>query len=487
MTAGSLVGRTVGNYEVRAKIGEGGMGVVYLAEHPRITKKVAVKVLNASLQGDHDDHLRRFLNEARAASEIRSDHVIDIFDFGELPEGAPYLVMEWLEGEPLSNLIRTSGPVPVERALHILRGITRALAAAHQRGVVHRDLKPDNVFLVERNGDRDFVKVLDFGIAQLADTGENTRRTATGTLIGTPAYMSPEQCRGLRSVDHRSDIYSLGVIAYELTTGKLPFTAEGLGNLLLAHLFQTPPAPAELNPAVPADVSAAIMKALAKEQDQRFASATELLATLERGGKTVPPTEALPLPPAAAYRPTEVLGTSPRPQANTTLSRASTDLPAVSAAPPATAGSDLRARLLIPIGAVAVLAVSALVWYLRASSTPVATPAGDTTRGPIEQNRKQNRPVAGGAVTPPAPDAAPRPDPAVLAPTGGAATTQPTRPKRTTGTEDPTARTPAGALERDFPEPARSKTPGRKEQRKGIDEPGPARPRLELQTDFPSR
>ena len=225
-----LVGRTVGNYVVRRKVGEGGMGTVYLAEHPRISRRVAIKVLHPEMQRT-PGAAARFLTEARASSEIRNEHVIEILDFGEIQEGEPYLTMEWLEGSTLGERLRQEGKLPFARALHVLEGAGRALSAAHAKGVVHRDLKPDNVFLVERNGDRDFVKVLDFGIAKIVQREGSLAnfRTQTGAVLGTPPYMSPEQGNGAAGIDHRSDIYSLGVMAYELVTGRLPFIHDGWG------------------------------------------------------------------------------------------------------------------------------------------------------------------------------------------------------------------------------------------------------------------
>jgi hypothetical protein len=275
-----MIGRTVGNYVIRAQVGEGGMGIVYVAEHPQISRRVAVKVLHPG--NDRAPELvHRFFTEARAASDIRNEHIVDVLDFGQLPDGSPYLVMEWLEGQSLAALLLDVPVLAPARAARIVRGVTQALRAAHGKGVVHRDLKPDNVFLVPRDSDPDFVKVLDFGIAKLVAAGaSSTFQTQTGAIMGTPAYMSPEQCRGAKEIDHRSDIYSVGVMAYQMLTGRLPFAADSLGELLFKHLGETPVAPEAIVPSLPAGLSAIIERALAKEPDKRPTLA-ELAAAMD--------------------------------------------------------------------------------------------------------------------------------------------------------------------------------------------------------------
>jgi serine/threonine-protein kinase len=274
-----LIGRTIGNYVVQREIGQGGMGVVYLAEHPRIRRQVAIKVLlpqyskNAQVVG-------RFFNEAKAANEIRNEHIIDIIDFGELDDGASYITMEWLDGQSLGDLLDEVQKLPIDRAIHITRGIANALTAAHAHGIIHRDLKPDNIFLVTRNGDPFFVKVLDFGIAKLLGGEIATEvKTQTGAIIGTPAYMAPEQCRGI-NVDQRSDIYSLGIIMYRMLAGKLPFAGEALGELLLQQMTQTPTSLRAIDPTIPPAVDAAVLRALEKEPANRFQTVHELIAAL---------------------------------------------------------------------------------------------------------------------------------------------------------------------------------------------------------------
>jgi hypothetical protein len=296
-----VIGTTIGNYVVRDKIGEGGMGVVYVAEHPRIGRKVAIKVLLPEFS-QNPEVVERFFTEARASSAIKNEHIIDIIDFGELADGSSYIIMEWLEGTPLTTALERDKRFTIERALHVARGIGRALAAAHNRGIVHRDLKPDNVFLVPRADNPEFVKVLDFGIAKLmgnegGGSGPRASKTRTGAIIGTPTYMSPEQCRGV-SVDERSDIYALAVIVYQMLSGKVPFESEGLGELLLKHMTETPTALRELLPGIPENVERAVARAMEKDPDKRFRRVEDFVAEL--GGQ--PTTEIRVGVPTASMR-----------------------------------------------------------------------------------------------------------------------------------------------------------------------------------------
>ncbi|HEX2569526.1 MAG TPA: serine/threonine-protein kinase [Polyangia bacterium] len=277
-----MIGRTVGNYIIREKIGEGGMGAVYRSEHPRIGRSVAIKVLRPEYNQD-PQIVARFFNEAKAAHDIGNEHIVEILDFGELDDGTSYIVMEWLSGQSLAALLRAEPHPPLARTLHIITGIGHALAAAHAHGVVHRDLKPDNIFLVQRGQDRDFVKVLDFGLAKLLQQSDSQHhlKTRTNALFGTPAYMSPEQCRAdHRNVDQRSDIYALGVILYEMATGRRPFIANDFTGLLLAHVTEAPPAPRSLDSSLPEAVEATILRALEKQPERRFQNVGEFLHAL---------------------------------------------------------------------------------------------------------------------------------------------------------------------------------------------------------------
>ena len=284
------------------------MGAVYLAEHPFMGRKAAIKVLRREFAEDRS-LVERFMNEARAANAIRHPNIIDIIDVGRMPSGIPYLMMELLEGESLSQRIRR-GNVPIPEALDIIVQTTSALAAAHAKGIVHRDLKPDNLYLVPDDaapgGFR--VKVLDFGIAKLRDDmSGGMAKTQAGALMGTPPYMSPEQCRGVtEAVDHRTDVYAMGIILFEMLCGAPPFMGEGWGDVVLAHLTKPPPSARSQNPNIPEALEVVIMKALAKEPAQRFASATDMRAALRAitGTATFPPrTNTLSMPAPASTPP----------------------------------------------------------------------------------------------------------------------------------------------------------------------------------------
>jgi serine/threonine-protein kinase len=278
-----VIGERVNNYEVKSLLGEGGMGAVYLAQHPFMGRKAAVKVLRRELAQDRG-LVERFMNEARAANAIHHPNIIDIIDVGQLPSGIPYLMMEFLEGESLARRIEREGRFPIDAAIDVAMQTASALQAAHSKEIVHRDLKPDNLFLVPDEG-RPFgfrVKVLDFGIAKLrGELSGSGEKTQTGSVMGTPPYMSPEQCRGItEEIDHRTDIYALGIILYEMVVGRPPFMSTGWGEVVLMHVTKPPPPPRERNPAVSPQLEAIILKALAKQRDDRFATMAELQAAL---------------------------------------------------------------------------------------------------------------------------------------------------------------------------------------------------------------
>ena len=310
-----MIGRHLNNYEVVSLLGEGGMGTVYLALHPIMGRKAAVKVLKPELARD-ESLVARFFNEARAANAIRHPNIIDIIDVGMLPEdNVPYMLMEFLEGESLSARLERVRPLDVGQAVEIASQTASALAAAHSKGIVHRDLKPDNLFLVPdemvANGER--VKVLDFGIAKLRDDMRgSSMKTRTGAIMGTASYMSPEQCQGLiEKLDHRTDIYALGIILYEMLCGSPPFVSEGFGDIIIMHVMKEPESPQLKNPAVPDAVSAAILCALAKKPDDRFDSMGEFQAALR--GYT--PSHATPVRGMPSVGSTSILEDFPAPPA----------------------------------------------------------------------------------------------------------------------------------------------------------------------------
>jgi serine/threonine protein kinase len=275
------VGQTVGNYTVTAKLGEGGMGVVFLAEHPVIGSKVALKAIHPHL-ARNADVVSRFVTEARAVNQIGHDHIVNITDFGHTPDGDFYFLMEYLQGEMLSDWINHNGAFPPARALNIAAQIADALQASHDQGVIHRDLKPDNIFLITRDTTTDFVKVLDFGLAKLthASVSTPTHNTGAGTIMGTPYYMSPEQCEGKAEVDHRADIYGLGVILFEMLTGRVPFGGEGYGEVIIKHVMVRPPSARSLVPDLSPALDAILSRALCKAPSARFQSMSEFRAAL---------------------------------------------------------------------------------------------------------------------------------------------------------------------------------------------------------------
>jgi eukaryotic-like serine/threonine-protein kinase len=309
-----LIGRTIGSYTIVDKLGSGGMGEVYLAEHRRIARRAAIKFLLPSLSRD-SDVVSRFFNEARATSVIKHPGIVEIYDCDVVDDRA-YIVMEYLEGESLGTALDRVHNFAGEAAsiASVAGQIASALSAAHAKGIIHRDLKPENVFLaLDDGGDGHFtVKILDFGIAKLAGdsvvgAGSNTR---TGSVLGTPVYMSPEQCRGLTTVDHRADIYSLGCIMFEMVTGRHVFVKEAPGDLLVAHISEPAPRVSSFVPAIPPVLDDLIARTLAKNPADRPPTMAAMVAELEEllGTKASQFAEKVPLTS------TMVGGIAPRPR-----------------------------------------------------------------------------------------------------------------------------------------------------------------------------
>lgn len=284
-----------GRYQVDYVLGVGSMGIVYGARHAAVGKLVAVKALRAHLASDAEA-IQRFNAEATAATSIGNQHIVETFDFGRLPDGTAYMVMEYLEGRSLAELIEGWSPLPLERITKIGVQIAEALNAAHLAGIVHRDLKPDNIFLCEREGDPDFVKILDFGIAKFGVS--QARLTQAGAVFGTPAYMSPEQALG-KATDGRTDVYALGVMLYEMACGRVPFSGENAIAVLSLHANEEPEALSARKPDVSPELEAIVHKCLQKELEARYASMAELAADLARLASGMPVrAEAKPqLPP----------------------------------------------------------------------------------------------------------------------------------------------------------------------------------------------
>ena len=282
-----LIGATLGGlYRVEALIGVGGMGRVYRATHALLGKSFAVKVLTEG-RSDKPDTSERFLREARAASQIDNEHIVKVVNVDRDGAHHLFIVMELLQGENLADRIER-GPLPLEQTLDIAAQAGDALQAAHDAGIVHRDLKPENLFLVDRDG-RDFVKVLDFGISKIKNPEHaDPKLTATDQIVGTPLYISPELARGMGAVDHRTDIYALGVIVYEMLTGSPPFTGQNHFQLLYKHGNEAPDPPSQRSrkARIPAHVESAVLRALEKNPEDRFDHMRDFVAALQ--GPTVP-------------------------------------------------------------------------------------------------------------------------------------------------------------------------------------------------------
>jgi serine/threonine-protein kinase len=279
-TGRALIGRVIAErYRIVGLLGEGGMGAVYVADHLRIGRKVAIKRLHPELAND-EKAVQRFQREARAAGATGHEHIVEILDLGYAEDGAPYLVMEYLRGLSLKQTLEREGKLPMQRACRIVGQVLAALAAVHEHGIVHRDLKPDNVFLTRRGNDADWVKVLDFGISKMKHEDEALELTRTGVTMGTPYYMSPEQARGSKNVDHRVDLYAVGVMLHECLTGKVPYAGENYLALVQQILRNDAPRPSNVVAGIPKELDDIVVRALSKEPGDRFPSALVMLEAL---------------------------------------------------------------------------------------------------------------------------------------------------------------------------------------------------------------
>ncbi len=306
-----LVGQTLdGRYFVEKKIGEGGMGVVFSARHAVIERPLAIKVLKREVMRDTAT-IQRFVREAKAASRIGHPNIVDVTDFGTTPDGMTYSVMEFVNGDTLGGALRAAAPFTPHRAVKIAAQIARALGAAHDKGIIHRDLKPENVFLINRDGRTDFVKIVDFGIAKVAPppgSAAEPRLTRAGSVFGTPEYMAPEQAAGRADTDGRVDVYALGIILYEMVTGRVPHRGDSMVRTLAMQMLDPVEPPSKVRPdlSIPPELEHVILTALAKKREARYQTMGELLAALEKVltlvGQSVTgsPIYALaPLPPGA--------------------------------------------------------------------------------------------------------------------------------------------------------------------------------------------
>ncbi|WP_437786532.1 protein kinase domain-containing protein [Sorangium sp. So ce1097] len=316
----ALIGEIIdGKYRIVRLLGQGGMGAVFEGENVRIRRRVAIKLLHASISSQAES-VARFEREAQAAARIGSDHICEVLDLGVLPDGTRYMVMEYLEGETLGAKIQRHGRLGPETTVPIMVQVLDALGAAHAAGIIHRDLKPDNIFIVpSKAGLSNFVKVLDFGVSKFSQlAGAEMSMTRTGAVVGTPYYMSPEQARGSSPVDQRTDIYAMGVLLYQATTGHVPFDAATFNELLFKIVLEAAPVPQQLVPDLDLEFSGIIQKAMAREPGARFQSCAEfknaLLAwaaarpslALLNTGRASFPRLSLPAPPETTTAPVVV-------------------------------------------------------------------------------------------------------------------------------------------------------------------------------------
>ncbi len=289
------LGREIIGYRIEERIGVGGCGAVYLARHPELSNKVAVKLLHVDLaRSEHT--VQRFLLEAKALGSLEHDNIVDVLHIGELGGGEMYLMMAYVEGDTLRDLLAREGALSMLRAVHIAQQVASAMAAAHDLGLIHRDLKPENIMITEAYGLHDVVKLLDFGLAKLI--GQNL--TGRGQVLGTFQYMPPEQIQG-HPVDHRADIYSLGILLFEALTGRPPFVADSLKGYLEHHVSTVPPDVRSLVPIAPLGLARMIQKCMAKQPDDRYATMAEVDRALERVEPDLP--DELPRLPARPQPP----------------------------------------------------------------------------------------------------------------------------------------------------------------------------------------
>jgi serine/threonine-protein kinase len=395
-----LIGMQLGEYVIQEQIGIGGMGIVYRGEQPLIGKQVAIKVLRPEV-GDQSVYVERLLAEARAVNAIRHRGIIDIFSFDQMPDGRQYFVMEYLEGTPLDVWLGGKGALPAQDAIRLADELLDALAAAHRAGVIHRDLKPSNIFLARQPGGGSYVKVLDFGLAKQISSGP-AQQTLNGLIIGTPEYMAPEQVRG-DPVSARTDLYSFGIILFQLLTGQLPFSARVPAEYLVHHLEHAPPDPLELRPGLPPTLAKLVLKLLAKAPEAR-PPVDEVRTVLQDIADT------LPLPSGARasreMRSLSMLDMEAVPAAlrEAPPVREAAPPPEVNAGPRGTPPGRSRALVKVGVGAGALLLAAgvAVVLWLRTPDpvpAPVAVPVAET---PVQ-------PAVAAPVTEPAPQPAPEP------------------------------------------------------------------------------
>ncbi len=377
-----------GKYRVERQLGEGGIGFVLMARHTELDKVVALKLLHPHLSRN-PQLVQRFAREARAAAKLRSRHVAQVLDVGTLEQGAPYMVMEFLHGEDLSDRLTRVGKLPPAEAVDVLLQTCEAVAEAHAAGIIHRDLKPANLFLAEEAGEI-LVKVLDFGISKMRE-GDSSL-TASATVIGTPLYMSPEQMHSARNVDERSDVWALGVILYELLSGTTPFTGETMPELCLAVVSKPHPRLLDLQPELPPGLCAVVDDCLSKPLELRVKTVAELaqrLAPFGSGKQAVSIARIASLRPARSDAPPalgpapalEMAATEAHPLGSTSAAVVTDGLSSASPARP----QPVPRRWLLPVVAASLGLVAVLGWWALRRGTPSTDAPLDSSAAPVRQ------------------------------------------------------------------------------------------------------
>jgi eukaryotic-like serine/threonine-protein kinase len=439
------LGEVIGQkYRLVRLLGEGGMGTVYEARHDVIGRRFAVKFLHAEL-ASHPEILARFRREAQAAGSLENENIAAVTDFGTSPDGAPYIVMEFLEGQDLAKVLAQTGPLPIQRAAHIVIQVCRGLVAAHGRGIVHRDLKPENLLLQTRGDGGDLVKILDFGIAKLKSTEHRPETaTRTGITLGTPYYMPPEQARGQKELDERADIYALGVILFELLSGQKPHSGENYNAILYSILMQAAPRIETYRPDLPPALAALVHRAMAADAKERPQSVSELAQALAPyTGRSITP------PPATAPDSLATLPSAPQPRGADTRAPVALTPPTPSTYNPPPPSS--RTGLFVALGLALVSVLGATGFFLSGGPKPDPSRAAATTPLPAPAPIAPPPPVVTAtpeiAPTPAAP--APSAEPPV-----GAVAVPPQRVRSGAKPLKPQSKTPATPAAAAAPAPA---------------------------------
>ncbi len=472
LTPGTLMD---GRYQIERLIGAGGMGEVYEATHVAIGRRVAIKCLRSTHKGS-DEAVQRFQREAQLAGSIGHDNICEVTDVGTAPHGAPYLVMPLLKGASLADLFAGSKPMAVARLVDILSQTLSALQAAHDERIIHRDLKPENIFVTKLGDREDFAKLLDFGISKIVDQDSVSNFTRTGTVVGTPNYMSPEQARGAKSIDHRVDIYAVGVILYEGLTGTVPFRGDSYNEVMFKIVSEPFTAPSKINPSISSGLERLVLKAMSRHPSDRFNSADEMRAALEQTLADSPPAETSSLTSSTTavgesgpFTPTGAgaVATPPSRAVWATDNR----LPAAGIARLPEYWAQLRAAVAsnkrLFVAALAVLGIACIGLALAllgerraetASPLPVAKPASDRALGPT--SKPGSGPSALGltpGAEPASGSSASKPEPAQH---GIAAGLEPPRPEPAATSIGPTpdSENAKPSVERPVSSPAKRKT-----------------------------